>query len=174
VPLVPSLQSVVALLEEMHTLVDTLDDEDYTRPAPGRSSGGVGGHVRHCLDHVSALLAARYTGVCAYDGRARGTDIETRRRAALDAITGLIRVVAGLDPSLLDREIDVEIQLDRTGTIGRTRSSFGRELLYVMSHTIHHNALVALMLRGRGIPVDPHFGLAPSTPGERESVACAR
>jgi uncharacterized damage-inducible protein DinB len=174
VPLAPPLHSVVTLLQEMHTLVERLDQEEYTRPAPGRSSGGVGGHVRHCLDHVSALIAATYTGVCAYDGRARGTDVETHRGAALTAIAGLIRVVAGLDPSLLHREIDVEIQLDRAGAISRTRSSFGRELIYIMSHTIHHNALVALMLRGRGIPVDPHLGLAPSTPSESESVACAR
>jgi uncharacterized damage-inducible protein DinB len=130
--------------------------------------------VRHCLDHVSALIASTYTGVCAYDGRARGTEIETHRRAALAAVAGLIRVVAGLDPSLLEREIDVEIQLDRAGTISHARSSFGRELLYVMSHTIHHNALVALMLRERGISVDPHLGLAPSTPTESEPVACAR
>jgi hypothetical protein len=174
VPLASPLHSLVALLREMHALVERLDDAEYTRPAPGRSSGGVGGHVRHCLDHVSALIAATYTGVCAYDGRARGTDVETCRSAALIAITGLISAVAGFDPSLLHREIEVDIQIDRTGTISRTRSSVGRELLYVTSHTIHHNALLALMLRGRGIAVDPHLGLAPSTPSESESLACAR
>ena len=51
---------LIELLHQMEALIERLDDFDYERPAPGRSSGGVGGHVRHCLDHVMALLA-RYT-----------------------------------------------------------------------------------------------------------------
>ena len=52
-------------------------------PAPGRTTGGIGGHVRHCLDHVSALLASTRTGLCAYDRRQRGTDVETWRALLL-------------------------------------------------------------------------------------------
>ena len=102
------LQSLADLLDEMRTLVGRLDDIDYAMPAPGRSSGGVGGHVRHCLDHVSALLGAARTGVCAYDRRARGTDVETNRRVALRAIAELADAVQRLDPSLMHREIEVE------------------------------------------------------------------
>lgn len=155
-------------------MIARLDDVDYAMPAPGRSSGGVGGHVRHCLDHVSALLAATRTGVCAYDRRSRGTDVETNRLAGLRAIAEMIEALAHFDPSLLQREIDVETQIDREGTMITTRSSVGRELVYITSHTVHHNAMVALMLRARGISTGPHFGLAPSTPSESESFACAR
>jgi uncharacterized damage-inducible protein DinB len=55
-----------------------------------------------------------------------------------------------------------------------TRSSVGREVAFVINHTIHHHAIVGQMLSGRGIPVNPHLGLAPSTPSESEAVACAR
>ena len=168
------LQPLAGLLQEMRSLIERLDDIDYAMPAPGRSSGGVGGHVRHCLDHLSALLAATHTGVCAYDRRARGTDVETNRHVAIRILAELTAAVQRLDPSLLHRVIDVETQLDREGTMITTRSSIGRELVFIMSHTAHHNAIVAMMLHTRGISTGPHFGLAPSTPSQNESFACAQ
>jgi len=171
---VTPVQPLVELLHQMRTLVDGLDDVDYAMPAPGRSSGGVGGHVRHCLDHVTALVAAAHTGECAYDRRARGTGIETNRHAAMRAVAELIAVVSQLDPALLERDIAVETQLDHAGTMMTTRSSLGRELAFVMSHTVHHNAIVGQMLQARGVSMGPRFGLAPSTPSESESFACAR
>jgi len=181
-------QTLIELLDQMRALLEALDDVEYATPAAGRSSGGIGGHVRHCVDHVTALLAARYTGVCAYDRRARGTDIETNRLAALRAIGGIVAVVAHVDPALFGRDVAVETQLDRSGTTMTTRSTLGRELVFVVNHTIHHNAIVAQMLQARGIVTAPRFGLAPSTPIEidrrtrrapdrataQEAPACAR
>jgi uncharacterized damage-inducible protein DinB len=183
-PVAP-LQTLVELLDEMRRLVEALDDVQYALPAAGRSAGGIGGHVRHCLDHVTAWLTASCTGVCAYDRRARGTDIETNRRAALRAIGEVSAVVATVEPAVFDRDVTVETQLDRSGTMMTTRSSVGRELVFVTNHTIHHNAIVAQMLQARGLDAAPRFGLAPSTPNDRrnrraadapigsEAVACA-
>ena len=168
------LQGLADLLREMRTLVERLDDIEYAMPAPGRSSGGIGGHVRHCLDHVNALLAAIDTDVCAYDRRARGTDVETDRRAAMRAISELIDRVTMLDPASLERMVDVEIQLDHSGTMTTARSTFGRELAFVMNHTVHHNAIVAQLLHLLGVSMGARFGLAPATPSESERVACAQ
>jgi uncharacterized damage-inducible protein DinB len=168
------LEGLVDLLRDMRTLVERLDDVEYAMPAPGRSSGGIGGHVRHCLDHVNALLASLDTGLCAYDRRARGTDIETNRLAATRAIAELIDRVMTFDPSWLERTVDVEIQLDRSGTMMTTRSTLRRELAFVMNHTVHHNAIVAQMLHVLGVSMGARFGLAPATPAESEPVACAQ
>jgi len=165
---------LIDLLDQLQALIDTLDDLDYARPAPGRSSGGVGGHVRHCLDHVMALLTSTHTGVCAYDRRARGTDVESCRRAALRAISTLTSALSDVDPELLDRTVSVETQIDQSGAMITTRSSVGREVAFVISHTIHHQAIVGQMLLARGIILGPRFGLAPATPSEHESLACAR
>ena len=167
------LEGLVDLLREMRALVERLDDVEYAMPAPGRSSGGIGGHVRHCLDHVSALLAARDTGLCAYDRRARGTDIEDRRAATL-AVSELIERVRVLDPACLERTVDVEIQLDHSGTMTTTRSTLGRELAFVINHTVHHNAIVAQMLHTLGVSMGARFGLAPATPADGERVVCAQ
>jgi uncharacterized damage-inducible protein DinB len=167
-------QSLIELLCDLGSLVDRLDDMEYTMPARGRSSGSIGGHVRHCLDHVSALIAATTTGVCAYDRRARGTDVETNRHAAMREVARLTTLIAQLTSAILHSGVDVETQLDRAGSLMISRSSIGRELAFVMSHTVHHHAIIAQMLQARGVFTGNGFGLAPSTPTERESLACAR
>lgn len=170
----PTLQPLVDLLHQMRTMVQRLDDVDFAMPAPGRTTGGVGGHVRHCLDHVSALLVGARSGLCAYDRRQRGTAVETSRAAAIDAITDAMIGVLHLDAVTLESEVFVETQLDPGGAIVVTRSTVCRELVFLMSHTIHHNAIVSQMLHTRGIAVAPRFGLAPATPLDTDMALCAR
>jgi hypothetical protein len=58
-----------------------------------------------------------------------------------------------------------------------TRSSISREIAFLVSHTIHHNAIVAQMLEARGRNVATRFGLAPATPDSRTpagAMVCAR
>jgi hypothetical protein len=169
-----TLQPLVDLLHEMRTMIARLDDIDYAMPAPGRSTGGIGGHVRHCLDHVFALLVATRTGLCAYDRRQRGTNIETSRTAAIDAATEAMLGVLQLDTATLESEVFVETQLEPTGAMVVTRSSVCREVAFLVSHTIHHNAIVAHMLQARGIEVAPHFGHAPATPLDSSAALCAQ
>jgi uncharacterized damage-inducible protein DinB len=42
-------------------------------------------------------------------------------------------------------------------------SSTFRELQFLATHTVHHFALVALLLRQRGVEVPVEMGVAPST-----------
>lgn len=166
------VQPLLGLLDEMRRLIERMDDDTYVTPAPGRTSGGVGGHVRHCLDHVDALVQATRSGVCEYDRRRRGTSVETCRAAAVQQIVELCERLVCFDQSLLDDPLLVETQIDPQGAMILTRSSVCREVAFVISHTIHHNAIVAQLLRTRGEHVGERFGLAPATPSE--TVVCAR
>ena len=42
-------------------------------------------------------------------------------------------------------------------------STVGRELAYVLSHTIHHNAIIGSMVKALGGVLPERFGYAPST-----------
>jgi hypothetical protein len=161
------------LLRELRFMLERIDDDSYTAPAPGRSSGSIGGHVRHCLDHVTALLSATRSGLCTYDRRARGTDVERRRLSALRRIVDLEAEVASLAPDVLDVPIAVETQSDTHGAMVVTRSTVAREIVFVSSHIIHHNALVAHLLAVHGTHMGTRFGVAPATPSHRQ-VACAQ
>lgn len=167
------VQPLANLLHQMRSMIERMDDEAYALPAPGRSSGGVGGHVRHCLDHVSALVNATRTGVVEYDRRRRGTDVERCRAAAIHQIGELMARLAALDTSVLDEPLLVETQIDPAGAMILTRSSVCREVAYVISHTIHHNAIVVQLLAGREVTLDARFGVAPATPVET-AATCAR
>jgi hypothetical protein len=171
-PTTTPVQPLVRLLHQMRKTIERLDDATYAMPAPGRTTGGVGGHVRHSLDHISALLGSLRSGVCEYDRRRRGTDVETSRSAAISRLLEVAGALARFDTSLLDDPVLVESQLEPGGAMILTRSSVCRELAFVISHTIHHNALMAQLLHARGVSVDVRFGMAPSTPA-REAAATA-
>src|SRR5688572_3623365 len=111
------VQPLAGLLKQMRSMIEQMDDDDYLRPAPGRSSGGVGGHVRHCLDHVGALVNATRTGLVEYDRRRRGTHLESCRIAALHQIDELTDRLAVLDASMLNEPLLVETQIDPAGTM---------------------------------------------------------
>lgn len=177
-PLPAPVTPLLTLLYQMGKTIERVDDHLYAAPAPGRTSGGVGSHVRHCLDHVSALLSATRTGVCEYDRRRRNTAVETSRAAACKRIVELTSALVCLDALVLDDPVLVESQLEPGGAMILTRSSVCRELAFVISHTIHHNAIVGQMLQSHGVALDNRYGVAPSTPDAADAratpVACAR
>jgi hypothetical protein len=167
------IHALLDLLDDMRTMIERIDDDSYAAPAPGRTGGGIGGHVRHCLDHLGALVTATRTGLCTYDRRARGTLVERCRAAAIRSIDDLVSDLAraGAD---LDVPVAVESQLDTKGTTVVTMSTLGRELVFVTSHTIHHNALIAHLLASHGIDTDERFGIAPATPSHPSCLPCAQ
>lgn len=151
------------LLEQARDLVLKLDGERFAAPAPGGGSG-VGAHLRHCLEFFGSLLAGLGSGAVDYDHRPREARLETDPLAALDRIDALRealaeRVAREPDAPLRVRADEPELPPDR----GFVRSSLARELRALASHTVHHFAIVALLLRAQGIEVEARFGVAPST-----------
>jgi hypothetical protein len=52
-------------------------------------------------------------------------------------------------------------------------TSVGRELQFLVSHTVHHYAVIAAMLRPQGVEPGADFGVAPSTLVYEQGSACA-
>jgi uncharacterized damage-inducible protein DinB len=148
------------------------DDQYRTRPEGFTSS--IGGHVRHCLDHVDALLASLEGGRINYDSRRRGTEVETCRSAALDAITRQQRQLRAVPGNVEECSLRLMILMSSAGPAFEFATTVGRELAFVLSHTVHHNALIAVMARALGLSVPERFGYAPSTIAHQEKMSCAR
>jgi uncharacterized damage-inducible protein DinB len=151
------------LLRELVGVVERLGDDEYVRKPVGVIPGSVGGHVRHCLDHATALLAAVSTGHLDYDRRERGTAVELDRAAAVDAIRAAEWHLSELVRADCDRPLRVRVLMTADGDPIEVGSTVGRELAYVLSHTIHHYALVGAMVRTLGGAPPERFGYAPST-----------
>lgn len=159
-----AVQALRQRLDELMRLIGALAPDAYCA-RPSRVSGSVGEHVRHVLDHVSSLVTGDRSAVLTYDHRTRGTAVETEPHAA-------VRELARLDAALeqwvdqpLDEAVAVGAMVSANGQTITGRSTLARELAFVMSHTIHHQAIVALLLERQGAPLPGGgFGYAPSTP----------
>ena len=158
--------SLIDLLQQLARVVDQIDDYQYAAERATGVSGSVGGHVRHCLDHVAALVDGVAAARVNYDLRRRGTAVERHRSAALARIGELSENLAGISRRELDRGVELVTGFDAGGVPVITSSSMSRELAFVVSHTIHHFAIIALLLRELGFEVPSRFGYAPSTPSE--------
>jgi len=174
----PAVQPLANLLLQLSDVVCRLRNAQYVQKPVGVVDSSVGGHVRHCLDHVRALLDAIATGQLNYDDRKRGTDVEFSRIAACEEIERLLESLRELGKDRLNREIALSALMSADGAPIAVRTSVGRELAYVLAHTVHHNALVSAMVKTLGGWLPERFGYAPSTLNherrEREQTACAR
>ena len=158
-------------LDELAQVIRRLTADQFTR-RDWRSSGSVGGHVRHCLDHVDALLQATVSGVCCYDTRVRGTAVEDDPALAAARLAACRSRLERLDPGLLPRPLALSARLCRDGFELRTATTIAREVAFVLSHTVHHAALIAVLMEAQGEAMPAHFGLAPTSPARE--AACAR
>ena len=161
----------MGLLRQLAELLEQIDDRQYGAETAAGVSGSIGGHVRHCLDHVASLVAGIGARRMSYDGRLRGTSVETRREAALAEIGRLSRLIGAIPEDGLSHPLDIVATLDSGGAEIVATSSFGRELAFVVSHTIHHFAMIALLLRDTDIAIPPRFGYAPTTPAPTANAA---
>lgn len=154
------------VLGQLRRLVERLDAQAYNHKPVTTYAGSLGGHVRHCLDHVAALLAgtADKNGVVDYEARQRGGDIETDPAAALELMRRLDADLAALQPDEpRQRELTAVLMLSPHEPTLHAPSCLDRELAFVLNHTIHHNAMIGGMAKALGVDVPDDFGVAPGT-----------
>ena len=177
-PLTSIIDQVIAAQRNLRQVLVSLSDSEFRQKPVGVVPSSIGGHVRHCLDHVEALLSAVASGRLNYDDRRRGTDVEQSRQAAFDQFDRqeeLLRKLRRLGPQF---PLELTALLDPSRPPTTVSTTLGRELAFVLSHTVHHSALVAVMEKLLGKVLPDRFGYAPATIAHldqiREGATCAR
>lgn len=92
--------------------------------------------------------------------------------AAISEILDFEHALHELTEADLKRPLLIRAMLTGDGIAIDAQTSFGRELAFVVSHTIHHNALIGAMLHQLGVVPPADFGLAPSTVAYQVEAAC--
>lgn len=154
----PLIQENIAYLRQARELLSNLEDETYGRVVD-ISPSAVSGHLRHCIEFYQCLLNGMGRKRVDYDARPRDERLESSRVHACESIEELIAGLRALGPSSPGLKV-------RTGPRAKESwidSSLDRELLYLAQHTVHHFALIAMLLRFQGIRPHRDFGVAPST-----------
>jgi hypothetical protein len=148
-----------------------MDDETYATAGADEGSP-VGAHFRHVFDHYQVLLGGLAGGRIDYDARRRDPRLERERGYAIDVALGLRNQLSHLTAEMGSRPLQVstrsladEEEPDWSGSTVR------RELQFLVSHTVHHCALIKQILRQHGLrgrngirPGAIHEG-APATSG---------
>ena len=182
----------IILLEQGKDLLQDISDEMFLRAKPPFYKSGIGRHFRHILDHYKSVLdefrsqhgisnrerdaspSAKSGLKVDYDARSRDLNLEEDRELTIDVIDEIIQDLEGL--STKDMSSALKTKMDcgdgQSPNALWTRSSLGRELQFMQSHTTHHYALIAMILRDQGYEPPSRFGIASSTL-LHENKACA-
>lgn len=160
--------AMAEILGQLDALLAGLTPEQYTRNPAGAVRGSVGPHVRHILDHVRVWLGAYASGALDYDVRERGTPVEYDLSTARGAIRDQLACLLALgSPEVSCASTPGRWTLTAQVTENGPRLTFGttaaRELAFVLSHTIHHHAILGIMARELGVTAPAKFGYAPAT-----------
>lgn len=122
----------------------------------------IGPHVRHITDHFQALQHGLPLSYIDYNQRHRESSIETQPEEAITLIQQLIAwlgTVVDMDAKLT---VHSEISCEQFVSV-ECRSNLGRELLYLINHTIHHCAYMKKALEVDNLSLPSFIGLAPCT-----------
>ncbi len=144
------------------SLLDLLNDAQYASP---RGSGSpVGAQLRHVIEHYQSFVAGLPARAIDYDARPRDATVEASRHRAAAVLRDLIVQLSTIEALPLETPVQVKMECDPEAAAPNwAASSVGRELQFLVSHAIHHYALIKLLVAGDGIGLDADFGLAPST-----------
>lgn len=151
----------IMLLGQAQHLLPQLSDTQFTYFPKPAFQAGIGTHLRHCLDFYNAFLVGLPLGCVDYDARQRDAEIERNRDYANDKLTLIGQRLRQLPNLPNNMPLQVKVNDAGRGSLGH--SSVSRELQALIEHTIHHYALMAVLLRLQGFDPGKEFGVAPST-----------
>lgn len=151
---------------QMDRLLEQLSDEAYAMPLPLFEGSSLGQHFRHIINFAECLLRDFREGQPVdYAARHRDASLERQPRQARAAIARLVRQM-----DEVPEEAPVQVRADFLGADDPrdrpvVQSTFGRELMFVHDHAIHHLAMIKMGVRTcfPEVQLDPAFGVAPAT-----------
>ncbi len=169
------LAAMDEVLEQGEAFLSGLSDAQYRDPVADLCNASIGSHYRHSLDHFKILLEAVNDGLIDYDRRDRDPRLESERLRALQVTRDFRHAARFLSATLLDKRVETRSKVSYAGAgASAAVSSFGREVMFAVSHAIHHHALIAMICGLRKIPLPQNFGMAPSTIEYLKSSTTAR
>ena len=152
----------IEFLRQAQRLIHELNDDRYQNSDLPPFNSSVGKHLRHVFDFYTAFLNRR-DGRINYDERGRENAIETDRAVAaerIEQVCDALAQVENVDATVWSRNDEaIKTPVDQ----GFKRSTVGRELQFLASHTVHHFAVIAILLHAQGFQTPRNFGVAIST-----------
>lgn len=160
-----SIDSNKRLLKQIATQLTQLqnfDESIYSAEIPIIGGASIGAHLRHILDFYSVLYFGFKKGFVDYDNRDRNPIIEQQLGAGIEHLSiaqEFIETFRHAEVSQVMVSASVDVNSNKT----YIESNLIRELQTLHSHTTHHMAIIAIVLKLNQVMVSGDFGKAPST-----------
>ena len=152
-------------LYENIELLRQLTNDDYSHKNPELSNATIGEHMRHIIELFECLLDNYEYGLVNYDNRKRDLILQTDVNEALLKIEKILVEIDKPNKSL-------SLVHNCYSASETLSTNYFRELVYNLEHSIHHQALIkVVVLRLPHIKVANSFGIAPSTLEYRRQCA---
>ena len=143
-------------------ILSIIYQENFTDDSNGRSS--IGAHVQHILDRFYCFFVGLLEASIDYDARKRDPEIKQNVEAAMFALESVARRIEQLESLPFCSElIGVKEFVLPSSPAVEFNSTLERELMGLITHSIHHLAIIALLAKSFGHQMDSDFGKAPST-----------
>jgi len=156
------------LLEQANGLIERLKVEALPSFNYGQA---IGPHIRHIIEHYTALLTAlgNPQGLVDYDARDRDMRIQSLPDATLAKLREIQATILLFADTLglhanLKHPLTTRLQAGNVGELTiEVATTLGRELMFLSSHTVHHFALIGQYSKAAGVDMGHDFGKAPAT-----------
>ncbi|MHA7878640.1 MAG: DinB family protein [Saccharospirillum sp.] len=153
------VQDNLQCLQSLGSLLVQLPVAHYRGARAGQS---IGQHVRHILEHYQCLWQA-LDQQCEldYEQRPRQSVLEQSTDRALADLERHCQRLRQL--SHATTPLSLQLHSVAPGHSGAVTTSLARELAFLASHTVHHQALIKLLATQMGHTLPPTFGVHHST-----------
>ena len=135
----------------------------YTK-SKGYDTSSIGTHMRHILEFLQILEAYAVSGSVDYENRQRVMVYEENAAQAAEAFVAARQSLVRI---LMKQGAAYSVQIKEMPGFAMKQihvpSSFGRELLYIIEHAVHHFAMIKMITSEYGVRMPENFGVAPST-----------
>jgi len=171
--------NLIQALEELEKLTLLLSSQ---KKKALYSLSPIGAHVRHCIEHIEEFLQGLQKGVINYDKRKRDKALETSPLLALKKLKVLKKLLrslqedlkssSGFEPKTLHLEVllkNKEESCSKPFVFMSLKTNLSRELLFLFQHTLHHLALLNLLLKEHNLSLHLNSKTPSTLVYEREA-----
>lgn len=160
----PERLALNSLVEQLTDLLQQINQDEYAQALDLFDGSSIGGHCRHIFEFFQILELGTPVGLLDYGARQRTVELE---KNPLLLVAALKKSCAVLDQYALNQTVHIipDVPLKDSSLRHQHASTFGRELLFVFYHTVHHLAMIKMGLKylNSQVRLPAHFGVAPST-----------
>ncbi|VAW70197.1 hypothetical protein MNBD_GAMMA09-2015 [hydrothermal vent metagenome] len=158
------INGCIEVLEQSESFLLSATPSNYRAITKPYFISSCGEHMRHILDHFTALMNDYDSGLINYDRRERGSQIETDIKLAKQQIDKIKTWIFSLSTENLEQPLFIKTEVSVSEKVtAHAGSCLGRELIFSATHAIHHFSIMSIAMQMQDVETDASFGIAPAT-----------